>query len=122
MLKVRAHGPWCSYKGYNTRCPKCKKEVFYWECHHGCKVFFDLPLRRPLTVHKCYRKSYREYKIELDKLVDDLYKFRESYSCPVCHKIFKSESALRSHLKSLRHIDDDHSIYYANEILGKSDY
>ncbi|MBD3227457.1 MAG: hypothetical protein GF329_04640 [Candidatus Lokiarchaeota archaeon] len=119
MLRKSVHGKWCSLRTYETECPKCGKKVLYWECTHGCKVFFDLPTSRPMTKHECHRKSYREYRIEMDKKIDDTYEFREDYDCPVCGKVFSSEGALRNHLKSMRHRDDEHSEYYANEFFGK---
>jgi ssDNA-binding Zn-finger/Zn-ribbon topoisomerase 1 len=120
MLKRRqTHGKWCTLRSYETECPKCGKKVLYWECEHGCKVFFDLPATRPMTKHVCYRKTYREYKIELDSLVDDTYEFKEDYSCSVCGKIFKNEKALRNHVKSLKNRDDEHAEFFANTYFGK---
>ncbi|MHA1269207.1 MAG: C2H2-type zinc finger protein [Candidatus Helarchaeota archaeon] len=118
-INRRSHGQWCTRRSFETVCPRCGKKVFYWECDHGCKVFFELPLRRPFTKHRCYWKSYSEIKIEMEASLEREYDFRERYSCPVCYKSFKSEKDLRNHLKSMKKQDDDHIAYYRNELIKK---
>ena len=118
MLKRKTHGSWCTLRSFETHCQKCNKKVLYWECRHGCKVFFDLPASRPMTKHICNRKSYKEFRREQEEKFRVEYVFREDYNCPVCQKFFSSEKALKNHLKNLRHQDDEHSMYYANEKLG----
>ena len=54
-----AHGNWCNAETKRTRCQYCKKyPIFYFECDHGCKVFFD-ELGDPWPLHKC--EEYREH-------------------------------------------------------------
>ena len=36
-----SHGPWCKIKSYPRTCDDCGNRVIYWECHHGCIVYFD---------------------------------------------------------------------------------
>ncbi|MHA1231274.1 MAG: hypothetical protein ACTSRP_12760 [Candidatus Helarchaeota archaeon] len=118
-INRQAHGPWCTTRRFVMRCPKCNKEVLYWECEHGCKVFFDLPLRRPLTKHKCNRKSYRELRIEMEIELEEEFFFIEDHICPVCYRNFKNEKDLKNHLKSLKNQDDEHKECYRKMVLGK---
>ncbi len=49
------HGEWCHATTWRARCRYCQREVFYFTCDHGCKVFFDR-LGPPWPLHEC-----REY-------------------------------------------------------------
>jgi len=41
-MPVPTHGSGCVKRFcYPTFCPRCRGEVFYWECTCGSKVFFD---------------------------------------------------------------------------------
>ena len=44
----------CAVKSYPTNCGCCKRQVVYWECWHGSKVFFDPPDRGE---HDCSERS-----------------------------------------------------------------
>jgi len=37
------HGPQCGGEGWDTVCAVCRRDVFYFHCDHGSKVFFDRP-------------------------------------------------------------------------------
>ncbi|MHA1311880.1 MAG: C2H2-type zinc finger protein [Candidatus Helarchaeota archaeon] len=113
-INRRVHGPWCRVRSFKTRCPKCNAEVFYWECEHGCRVFFDLPLRRPLRRHRCNKGAYSDARIKINEDLDEGYVFRDFYNCPVCNRLFKSEKDLKNHLKSMKSNDDEHKMYYRN--------
>jgi hypothetical protein len=41
-MSVSGHGYGCyKVKCYTTACRTCNSKVFYYECNHGSKVFFD---------------------------------------------------------------------------------
>ena len=50
--KGAAHGDWCNTKTYPINCKYCNKQVFYFSCDQGCKVFFD-ELGPPWPIHRC---------------------------------------------------------------------
>ena len=35
------HGPWCGSRTFQTNCPTCRAEVYYFSCDCGSRVFFD---------------------------------------------------------------------------------
>ena len=55
------HGERCNAKTYPTRCKYCKKDVFYFSCDHGSKVFFD-QLGDPWPVHSCPESNQRRVR------------------------------------------------------------
>lgn len=36
-----SHGPECGGKAYPSTCAGCRRDIFYFYCGHGSKVFFD---------------------------------------------------------------------------------
>ncbi len=46
------HGIWCGAITWPTKCPSCKKPVFFFRCDCGSKVFFD-ELGDPWPIHDC---------------------------------------------------------------------
>lgn len=49
---VPTHGAWCHSITYLTRCRYCGRQVFFFSCDHGCKVFFN-QLGPPWPLHEC---------------------------------------------------------------------
>ncbi|MFX0072066.1 MAG: hypothetical protein ACFFAO_13340 [Candidatus Hermodarchaeota archaeon] len=75
--------------------------MLYWECTHGCKVFFEYPPYGKLIAHKCKKRTGKKilnrYPVIVKKPKGLLEK--ASLSCPICGKLFKSETDLKNHLK-----------------------
>ena len=38
--KGTSHGDWCRERFFEVTCKYCQQRVWYFECSHGCKVFF----------------------------------------------------------------------------------
>ena len=55
-----SHGFWCNAKTYPTRCKHCGKQVFFFSCDHGSKVFFDY-LGWPWKQHACIEMGIAVY-------------------------------------------------------------
>lgn len=55
------HGEWCRTKTWPASCPECSKEVFFFSCDHGSKVFFD-ELGSPWPVHDCLKSWARDLR------------------------------------------------------------
>ena len=117
----KSHGKHCYLRSFKTSCPRCGNDVLYWECTHGCKVFFQYPPYGKLIRHIC--KSYEgkskasgnKYPVIVKKPKGLLEK--ASPSCPACGKIFKTELNLREHLKQLKKSDYLHKLYFGQEII-----
>ncbi|MFX0102281.1 MAG: hypothetical protein ACFFCS_22140 [Candidatus Hodarchaeota archaeon] len=99
----------------------------YWECTHGCKVFFEFDkFGRFGGKHKCKgrgatsrpkkKRPYFDYDNDFDistvskSFIEKL--FKESYKCPVCKEEFASESHYYQHLNGKKNYDDDHNKFY----------
>ena len=117
----KSHGKHCYLRSFKTSCPRCGNDVLYWECTHGCKVFFQYPPYGRLIRHIC--KSYEgknkasrnKYPVIVKKPLGLLEK--ASPSCPACGKIFKTELNLREHLKKLKKTDYLHKLYFRQDIV-----
>jgi hypothetical protein len=53
MYGYGSHGKWCNAKTYPTKCKYCGKQIFYFTCDCGSKVFFD-SLGGCWPIHTCY--------------------------------------------------------------------
>jgi hypothetical protein len=51
-MPVPGHRDDCSSKLWRTRCPNCRKTVFFFSCSCGSRVFFDAP-GDPWPRHEC---------------------------------------------------------------------
>jgi len=112
-----AHGKHCYLRSFKTSCPKCKKEVLYWECKHGCKVFFEYPPYGKLVKHFCKLQLSKSQKIK-DPIIIKRPKFlfeKVFRSCPICGKFFNNENNLKDHLKNLEHDDPAHQMFFKNQ-------
>ena len=118
MQHYKSHGKHCYLRSFPIKCPKCGVEVLYWECKHGCKVFFNYHPYGKLIQHRCQigfkNKRINKYPVVIKKPLGLLIK--ESPSCPACGKIFKTQKDMSQHLKDSRYIDDLHMTYYNNKI------
>lgn len=63
MYGSAAHGAWCGAKTYPTRCRFCGKQVFYFECNCGSKVFFS-SLGSDWPEHRCIEMLTRTFRNE----------------------------------------------------------
>ena len=117
----KSHGKHCYLRSFKTSCPSCGKEVLYWECIHGCKVFFLYPPYGKLIRHICSKykgmskNSLNKYPVIVKKPKGLLE--TASPSCPACGKLFKTELNLKEHLKQLKKSDLLHIQYFEQEIM-----
>jgi len=85
----KTHGKHCYLRSFQTKCPKCGKDVLYWECGHGSKKIFNYPPYRKLIRHFCRqdktginnRKRFPVIVKSTKGLLEN-----ESPSCPICGK------------------------------------
>ncbi|MFX1574642.1 MAG: hypothetical protein ACFFB0_18040 [Promethearchaeota archaeon] len=116
----KSHGKHCYLRSFQTKCPRCGIDVLYWECRHGSKVFFNYPPYGKLVRHLCRQKKgvlniKKQYKIIVKTPQGLLGK--ESPSCPVCGKLFKSDINLKDHLKNSKNNDDLHKAFLHSELI-----
>ena len=115
----KSHGKHCYYRSFQTKCPRCGEDVLYWECRHGCKVFFNYPPYGKLIRHRCRRytgkKAKNKYPITI-KIPKGLLE-EASPSCPVCGKLFKNKNDLNSHLQQVRKNDEQHNQFLEGNYL-----
>ena len=114
----KSHGKHCYYRSFQTTCSRCGVDVLYWECRHGCKMFFTYPPYGKLIRHRCRvqlgKNSKRKFQI-IVKTPSGLLE-KASPSCPICGKLFKNNKDLESHLKQLKKIDFQHRKYFEEKI------
>ncbi|MCK4239933.1 MAG: hypothetical protein KAX33_12465 [Candidatus Lokiarchaeota archaeon] len=117
------HGPHCLLRAFKTVCPKCKNDVFYWECSHGSKVFFEYPIYGRLIRHKCKKHSTKENSKKKNhiKVKIPLFIIKDNFSCPICGKIFSKKNQLVDHIKQLKKSDEAHHNFYNNKLNLKTD-
>ena len=53
----KSHGKHCYLRSFQSKCPKCNVNILFWECTHGCKVFFEYPPYGKLVRHICRRRD-----------------------------------------------------------------
>ena len=53
MYSTATHGSWCNTRTYPTQCPRCTSQVFFFQCDHESRVFFD-HLDQPWPIHDCF--------------------------------------------------------------------
>ena len=58
MYTVATHGHWCNTRTYPTQCQSCKSQVFFFQCDHESRVFFD-HLGHPWPIHECFLRHMR---------------------------------------------------------------
>jgi len=117
----KTHGKHCYLRSFKSSCPSCGEDVLYWECTHGCKVFFQYPPYGKLIRHKCkiYKSKNKNNQNKYPVIVKKPKGLLEeaSPSCPACGKLFKSELNLKEHLKQVRKSDLIHKIFFEQEII-----
>jgi len=110
----KSHGPHCYLRSFKTECPNCGAKVLYWECTHGCKVFFEYPPYGKLIKHKCKnhreRTTKKKYKI-IVKRPKGLLENNSKY-CPACGKVFDNQKSLNDHINQMEKFD------YLHQIIG----
>jgi hypothetical protein len=121
----KSHGRHCYLRSFQTKCSKCGKDVLYWECTHGSKVFFEYPPYGKLIRHICrgpVENRYKNTKYEITIKIPKGLLEKRSPSCPVCGKLFKSKKDLNNHLKTLRKEENLHKEFYVNELVFENDF
>ncbi len=110
----KTHGKHCYYRSFQTECPRCGVEVLFWECNHGCKVFFNYPPYGKLIRHICRQYKGNKIKNKYPIIIRNPNKMLEdaSPSCPICGKIFKNESNLKEHLKQSKKNDQQYKQFF----------
>jgi hypothetical protein len=63
----KSHGKHCYYRSFQTKCLRCGVEVLYWECRHGCKIFFNYPPYGKLIQHRCRRYTGTQLQLKLQR-------------------------------------------------------
>lgn len=116
----KSHGKHCYLRSFRTVCPTCNTDVLYWECAHGCKVFFEYPPYGKLVRHFCRRhlsSSHKKnrYRIIVKKPIGLLEK--EYLSCPICGKLFKTEIILIDHFNQMKKNDLEHKLFSEDNFL-----
>jgi DNA-directed RNA polymerase subunit RPC12/RpoP len=82
MGHVPTHGPVCTkVRSHRTKCPDCKRQVQYFECSCGSKVFLELGRRS--GEHVCLPDPKPILGTDAEK------------TCPYCSKRVKTERYLR---------------------------
>ena len=115
----KSHGKHCYYRSFQAKCPRCGLDVLYWECRHGCKVFFNYPPYGKLIQHRCSSHLSKNAKKKYPVIVKTPKGLLEeaSPSCPVCGKLFKTESDLDSHIKQLEKNVKDHNLFLEDKYV-----
>ena len=116
----KSHGRHCYLRSFQTSCKKCGADVLYWECTHGSKIFFEYPPYGKLQRHFCRKdRGLLHKKKEFPIVVKPPKGLLENpyYSCPVCGKLFKTESSLQDHFKELKKDDLEHFLFNNNELV-----
>ncbi|MFX1305411.1 MAG: hypothetical protein ACFE91_11200 [Promethearchaeota archaeon] len=121
----KSHGKHCYLRSFHSKCPKCNASILYWECTHGCKVFFEYPPYGKLVKHFCrhhrelfnIKKSFQNIVIKPKRILQ-----KQSPSCPVCGKLFKEINSLEDHLEDLKKTDIYHKLFFNNKIIFEKDF
>jgi hypothetical protein len=95
----------------------------YWECTHGSKIFFEYPPYGKLQRHYCRKdRGLLHKKKEFPIVVKPPKGLLEKpyFSCPVCGKLFKTETSLQDHFKELKKDDLEHFLFNNNELVFKA--
>jgi hypothetical protein len=116
----KSHGKHCYLRSFKTSCRKCGADVLYWECTHGSKIFFEYPPYGKLQRHYCRREQgLFNKKKKFPTVVKPPKGLLENpyLSCPVCGKIFKTESSLQNHIKERKKDDLKHFLFADNRLV-----
>ena len=116
----KSHGKHCYLRSFQTSCPKCGKDVLYWECSHGSKIFFEYPPYGKLQRHYCRKdRGLSDKRKEFPIIVKSPKGLLETpyFNCPVCGKIFKKERSLQDHFKELNKDDLEHYLFSNNKLV-----
>lgn len=120
----KVHGKHCYLRSFKTSCRKCGADVLYWECTHGCRVFFEYPPYGKLIRHHCrpmINKACRnKYKV-IVKTPKKMFDPQIVFNCPVCGKSFKTKNSLEDHIHELKNIDKAHKNFSENKFSIEED-
>ncbi len=107
------HGAACTLRTFVSKCKRCGAPVLYWECIHGCKVFFQYPVYGKLIRHRCARVEDPSRQEE-SEIAEREYQqtHKQFFQCPVCAKNFTTERQLDQHIKEKKNIDDAHHNFF----------
>lgn len=120
---ARYHGSHCRLESFPTKCPRCHSPVIFWQCTHGCKIFFEYPIYGRALKHICKlnpKRSHNRSSISHGNYIIKLTE-RSTYRCPVCQRILGTEDALLEHIRRLKRSDESHA-YFFGEVLDLIDF
>jgi len=115
----KSHGKHCYLRSFQSECPRCNANILYWECTHGCKVFFEYPPYGKLIRHICRHREGPFNQKTKDSIIVKKPKGlleERSLSCPICGKLFKNVNSLDDHVESLKRNDIYHKLFLINRI------
>jgi hypothetical protein len=120
----KSHGKHCYLRSFQSKCPFCNADVLYWECSHGCKVFFEYPPYGKLIKHYCRHhlsQPYQENKYRIIVKKPKGLLNSATISCPICGKLFKDEIILKDHLIQMKKNDYEHKLFSENQLFFEKD-
>ena len=125
--RLPSHGPFCRKRSFETNCKICGAFVLYWECIHGVKVLFDLPIYGKPLSHRCPKKVLEQIKAKSGspkygsfKVLKTFQEFQEEsaesmtgkFRCPVCNNRYTDLDLFLSHIHEITKRNEKHRIYF----------
>ncbi len=122
-----SHGPFCRKRAFETNCKLCGAPTLYWECVHGVKVLFDLPIYGKPIAHRCPKKALDQIKAKSGspkygkfKVLKSFQEFQEEeadsmsgkFRCPVCNNRYTDLNLFLSHIHEITKRNEKHLIYF----------
>lgn len=110
-------------RAFQIKCKDCGKLILFWECAAcGAKALFSLPIYGKPQRHICDKYLRPQHKViqnpgwmapkpEIERAALDIDELK-MYECPICNKIFRTDSDLNQHIQQLKKIEDEHSRFF----------
>lgn len=110
-------------RSFKTTCRECGKPVLFWECDicHA-KAFFSLPIYGKPIRHICDKylipkqKKLPKWRTPIEEKEHHPLDIKEftTFNCPVCEKVFRTESQFNDHIRQMKKFDEGHRIFFDN--------